>query len=470
MMENEESARPAVRRMDGVLLGMVLALAAASLASYFGLDRQAVSLLTRTPVNWGTNVWVDVFARLGKAWLQIWLLLIWFRISRRRRDVLAALLALVIVAILVNPLKVTVGRPRPYAASKAEAAGESEYPFAHRLSFPSGDTAVVFAVTTAVLPAVGWPLRVLLLGSSTAIGCLRVADLAHYPSDILAGAAIGIFAGWLATRLVTKWEMWRHPVPFEEWFVPAGLVGIPIFVGVSEGPADTLRVLMIYGLLVLGIVSVVRIRELLRGTGSERVLAFLAKTRVAAVCLTFIVIVVANVLTGEKPHEFLPLDKPISPMAVIGFVLVFAGAAMRFWAKDQGPRTDSLAEGPYAVVRHPVHLASFLVVCGLLLQLRGGMNWLVLLPVFVLFYGASLLREEEVQGKVFGEAWRSYKTDVPAVIPSLRRLLTLHVRGLWSRKALATRADVWTTLVLICLPVLIELFLEDFLFEHVLGT
>ncbi|OHB67766.1 MAG: hypothetical protein A2Y77_12945, partial [Planctomycetes bacterium RBG_13_62_9] len=196
----------AIRRTDKVLFGVVLVLATGSLLSCFGFDHGVVLPLVRARADLSVGPWVKAFSLLGKTWLQIWLLLVWFLFSHRRRDVLAGLLALVLVGAIVNPLKVTVARPRPYTALKAQETGQPDRDFTHNLSFPSGDTASVFAVTLALLPVVARPLGWLFLGCSAAIGCLRVIVGAHYPSDVLAGAAIGILAGWLAIRLVDKWE------------------------------------------------------------------------------------------------------------------------------------------------------------------------------------------------------------------------------------------------------------------------
>jgi hypothetical protein len=42
-------------------------------------------------------------------------------------------------------------------------------------------------------------------------------------------------------------------------------------------------------------------------------------------------------------------------------------------------------------------------------------------------------------------------------------------RKSWNWKAYAGMTEVWLTLVLVCLPLLIELVIEDLLFEGVLG-
>ncbi|MEU1276422.1 phosphatase PAP2 family protein [Streptomyces sp. NPDC005799] len=71
-------------------------------------------------------------------------------------------------------------------------------------SFPSGHTAAVIAFAAAVAPA--WPAAGALCAVPAAMVALeRVQSGAHYPSDVAAGAAIGLASAWLV----------RHaPAPF----------------------------------------------------------------------------------------------------------------------------------------------------------------------------------------------------------------------------------------------------------------
>jgi membrane-associated phospholipid phosphatase len=98
-------------------------------------------------------------------------------------------------------LKVGVHRSRPalYRADAPAAAGNAD----SRLSFPSGHTSLAFATATAYttlalrqhLPHAGRN-AVLLYAAATAVGALRVAGGKHFPTDVLAGAALGSGIGW----------------------------------------------------------------------------------------------------------------------------------------------------------------------------------------------------------------------------------------------------------------------------------
>jgi membrane-associated phospholipid phosphatase len=106
-------------------------------------------------------------------------------------------------------LKTSVGRTRPFVYNPDAPLEEKLKPDA-RKSFPSGHTATafvgaVFLGTTheKLYPgssANPWVWTGSLLGAS-AVGYLRYAAGKHYPTDILAGAAIGSLFGWLVPKL-----------------------------------------------------------------------------------------------------------------------------------------------------------------------------------------------------------------------------------------------------------------------------
>ena len=75
-------ARPAVCWVNTVLFASILILLIASLVSWLRFDQQAISVVSNSRIDWDRNFWVDVFTRLGKAWLLVWLLLLWFAVSR----------------------------------------------------------------------------------------------------------------------------------------------------------------------------------------------------------------------------------------------------------------------------------------------------------------------------------------------------------------------------------------------------
>ncbi|MEU3518870.1 phosphatase PAP2 family protein [Streptomyces sp. NPDC006654] len=113
---------------------------------------------------------------------------------RGRKAAAGGLTALAVAQLVSNGLcKQLAGRPRPpkewFPHDEADDRPGSS-------SFPSGHTAAAVAFTAAVTPA--WPTA----GAACAVPAVmvsleRVQSGAHYPSDVAAGAAIGLASAWL---------------------------------------------------------------------------------------------------------------------------------------------------------------------------------------------------------------------------------------------------------------------------------
>jgi membrane-associated phospholipid phosphatase len=115
------------------------------------------------------------------------------------------LLAISVPLIVGELVKWTAGRGRPFVGGKANAFNFT--PFvgteAHA-SFPSAHSITAFALAFAV--AAVWPrLRGLMIAYALLIAFTRLVLLAHHPSDVVAGATIGIIGVmgvryWFAAR------------------------------------------------------------------------------------------------------------------------------------------------------------------------------------------------------------------------------------------------------------------------------
>ncbi|HPC96450.1 MAG TPA: phosphatase PAP2 family protein [Sedimentisphaerales bacterium] len=459
---SSSSSQPVAFGWNRFFLGLTFILLVGSLASWAVLDQGIITWVVDRGIDPDDNLWVELFTWLGKAWVLIWLLLVWFAASRQRRDVLGAILALVIVGAAVTVLKLAVGRVRPYSVLKAQEAGVPLRKASHHFSFPSGDAASVFAVAGVLAPSLGWPGGPMLLGAAGAVGGLRVTSLAHYPSDVLAGMAIGLLAGWLAMRLIPKWKWADRPLPFEEWLVRAGIVGLPVGMGFSEGPRKLFLFTKSYGVLVLGAVALARLWGLWQRRGREVVLPLLVRTRYLVISLVMAACIVENVVDGEKPHELLPFHEPISPFAAVGFALVVAGVVTRLWflygvrfGRHLSARSD--ASG----LLWP-QVGTFLIVCGLLTQLSDWMNWLVVVPVFILLEGLTSLSYRSAQ-----EQRESAGAQLaPAESRHFSGLLPVHGRR--PSSITGRLGQYWLTASLVLLPIALELIVEEFICETLL--
>ncbi len=157
---------------------------------------------------------VSLFGKAGIFLILLSLALLIYKPTRRFGT--AMLLGVTIGAIFTNLcLKVFIARPRPYA---------DESSLFHQLwllvgqniesdkSFPSGHTTAAFATMTPAFilgkPKVKWAAVIF----AVLMGIARIYLVVHYPSDVLAGMIVGIFAGCIAVliaqKLPRKWYRW----------------------------------------------------------------------------------------------------------------------------------------------------------------------------------------------------------------------------------------------------------------------
>jgi membrane-associated phospholipid phosphatase len=206
----ERGSRPLPR---SAWIGLIALGIVATIASYLLVDPIVTKWLAHHPSTWHRNLWVDAFRQAGKGGVPIWLILAWSCLTNRWRPTVAVVLALILVGVSVGPIKMIVRRSRPHmvvATSQQSSESESQSatpqdrvpPWRERVSFPSGDTAVVFAAATALSFSLGWSWAPLFFAAAGAIGLLRITALAHYPSDVVAGAAIGILCSLIALRWI----------------------------------------------------------------------------------------------------------------------------------------------------------------------------------------------------------------------------------------------------------------------------
>ncbi len=70
-------------------------------------------------------------------------------------------------------------------------------------SFPSGHASFFFAMATAIY-LFNKKLGYLFFAGAFLISLARIYAGVHYPSDVLAGAVIGIFSGWLVVKIARR--------------------------------------------------------------------------------------------------------------------------------------------------------------------------------------------------------------------------------------------------------------------------
>lgn len=148
------------------------------------------------------NIIMPIISALGNIGF-IWILsaIIMISIKKYRNYGFAVLTALAIGYIIGNIiLKNIFARIRPYNMIEGiELLIEPLSDF----SFPSGHTLSSFAAATVIFAAnKKWGISAFILASLIAFS--RMYLFVHYPTDILAGIVIGIFAAWITLLTFRK--------------------------------------------------------------------------------------------------------------------------------------------------------------------------------------------------------------------------------------------------------------------------
>ena len=97
---------------------------------------------------------------------------------------------------LVFIVRLAVDRPRPYSKQGANITPLLVKKHKDGQSFPSRHTACAFVIGTVALPFLPW-LGAIMLVLGCILAYIRFALGLHYPSDLLAGAGLGLLCGLL---------------------------------------------------------------------------------------------------------------------------------------------------------------------------------------------------------------------------------------------------------------------------------
>lgn len=210
-----EAARRAARHV----LWLSAGLGAAIIVLMFAIDAWEIAQMPKrgTPSLW----WVRILTDFGKdeyvlavlAALLIAIAVVSPALRGIQRSLLLGLgtrlqfifCAVAFSNLITEVLKYCIGRGRPFVGGEANAfhfshfAGNPAY-----YSFPSGHATTAFALALAVSAV--WPqARIAMAVYALIIAATRLVLLAHHPSDVVAGAMVGIVGAmfvryWFAAR------------------------------------------------------------------------------------------------------------------------------------------------------------------------------------------------------------------------------------------------------------------------------
>lgn len=129
---------------------------------------------------------------------------------RRRPLAIAGALAVLSAGLslaVAHVISTAVDRQRPFVDHAGQITS-----FVHHAAdpgFPSDHATAAFAIAATLVLRLGWRWWPTLL-AATVLGIVRVALGVHYPSDVLAGAVLGVAAAWLVCRIAQARFVTRH--------------------------------------------------------------------------------------------------------------------------------------------------------------------------------------------------------------------------------------------------------------------
>ncbi|GEM_PF-85469 len=114
------------------------------------------------------------------------------------------------------------------------------------------------------------------------------------------------------------------------------------------------------------------------------------------------------------------LARPTPRSLLIGSLIALVGLAMRAWAAGYIRKDEQLITwGPYAYVRHPLYVGSFLLGLGVTVAAGEVILVVSFVILFVLLFSSAMVRESSHLRELFPGEYPQYERAVPAVLPRL---------------------------------------------------
>jgi protein-S-isoprenylcysteine O-methyltransferase Ste14 len=114
---------------------------------------------------------------------------------------------------------------------------------------------------------------------------------------------------------------------------------------------------------------------------------------------------------------YLLFARPDPRLLPVGLAIALAGLFVRGWAAGHIEKNSQLSvTGPYAHVRNPLYLGSFLLALGFAL----ASHWLfvvMVLAFFILIYAPTIAQERLKMISLFPDQYPAYEAHVPMFVP-----------------------------------------------------
>lgn len=123
----------------------------------------------------------------------------------------AAVTSVAMAEVVTQTLKRLADQPRPTAYLPGlDVHGYPKDPYGN--AYPSAHTSVAVGLVASLWPWLTWPQRVVGVAVAAAVAFNRMYIGAHWPIDVVGGAAIGLLSGSLCWLVARRWPISR-PAP-----------------------------------------------------------------------------------------------------------------------------------------------------------------------------------------------------------------------------------------------------------------
>jgi protein-S-isoprenylcysteine O-methyltransferase Ste14 len=197
------------------------------------------------------------------------------------------------------------------------------------------------------------------------------------------------------------------------------------------------------------------------------------RIKIDSTLLSFIIIMTGFLFTFRGLYPRNPfLDDALD---FLGFMVLLAGILLRMSARGHKKAHSNESQklvvtGPYAFVRNPMYLGSFLMGAGFILMMWPWWS----LPIFgLLFYvrfKKEVVKEEKYLRKLAPEEYTAYCEKVPRIFPSMKQLRKAKISEVINlNEAFSTKEQrgLWGWPIL---AFLLESFQEQLVFEETIPS
>lgn len=138
--------------------------------------------------------------------------------------------------------------------------------------------------------------------------------------------------------------------------------------------------------------------------------------------LSFLIIVTGFLYLNKKLFFITPFFD--NALDFLGFLVILKGIFLRMAARGHkkahsGQGGQLVTTGPYALVRNPMYLGSFLMGAGFILMLWPWWSLPFFALLFYLRFNRQIIEEEGRLSESFGEGFAAYCQKTPRLFPSL---------------------------------------------------